>query len=421
MTELLPPHDEAAEKAAIGCALDRQEYAEELDASWFYMEQLASLAGAMRAMATQQKIVTVQTVVQQKLATLELCNECLAASPTASSFDYWKAILLEHRRKRRYIAAATRFIDQAYRANGNLDSVVAELESKLSQVDDTAQNVYDGKACAEKLVNHLEERFNLQGKLSGLATGFSYFDRLTDGLQFGEQTLIAARPTLGKSAIAMNIVERVCITNQVPTLVVTLEMSAISLCRRMLSSNYRVPMGTLRSGSFDAGQFQSFSRFNQSLKSCPLYVVEAISGLDSGRLAFIVRRLCRKHGIKLVVVDYLQKIHAAAKHEKRTYEVGEVSGVLKALAVETGAAFLTIAQLNRESEKDKGRFPRLTDLADSGQIERDADTVALLHRPRGEGEGEKAILIIAKQRDGEIGNVNLKFDGQFCRFTDAII
>ena len=142
--------------------------------------------------------------------------------------------------------------------------------------------------------------------------------------------------------------------------------------------------------------------------------------MDCNRIAAIVRRLCRKHGIKLVVLDYLQKIKPASKQEKRTYEVGEVSGILKSLAAETGAAFLTLAQLNRESEKDKekgGRRPRLCDLADSGQIERDADTVALIHREDRSQPGTE--LIIAKQRDGELGMNYLHFNGQFCRFENA--
>lgn len=417
--ERLLPHDESAERAVIGCALEKPEYAEELDPSWFYLVKLEALAEKLKQMAIAHKMITVQTVVQAKHATVTLCNECLDACPASSSFDYWKSILLEQRRKRRYIIAANRFVEKTYAANGNIDAVVSEFEKQLAESEGTLNDVFDGRQCADKLVDHLEERFNLQGGRSGLSTGFRWFDNLTDGLQFGEQTLIAARPTLGKSAIAMNIVEKVCLKDQVPTLVVTLEMSATSLCRRMLSSNCRVPMGTLRSGKFDAGQFKSFSRFNSGLKTCPLFIVEGISGMDCDRLAFIVRRSCRKYGIKLVVIDYLQKIHASEKHEKRTYEVGEVSGVLKALAVETMTAFLTIAQLNREADKDKGRLPKLTDLADSGQIERDADTIALLHRKRDEGGGDNATLIIAKQRDGEVGTVELKFDGQFCKFTDA--
>jgi len=418
MTDQLPPHDENAERAVIGCALDNQEYAEELDPSWFYMVELGELAQSLRVMAAERKIITVQSVVQTCHTSIDLCNQCLAASPASSTFDYWKTILIEHRRKRAVIAAALRFVDKAMVANGNIDEVIAELENTLAESDEAPQNLYDGERCAESLLVHLEQRCNLNGKKSGLETGFKYFDRLTDGLQLGEQTVIAARPTLGKSAIAMNIVEKVCLVDQIPTIVVTLEMSAVALCRRMLSSHCRVPMGVLRSGLFQPEQFKLFTHFNASMKTCPLYVVEGIASLDSYRLASIVRRLCRKHGIKLVVIDYLQKIKPSTKHEKRTYEVGEVSGVLKALAVETQAAFLTIAQLNRESEKDKERMPRLTDLADSGQIERDADTVALLHRPRKDG-GEDATLIIAKQRDGEIGNVKLKFDGKFCKFTDA--
>ena len=138
--------------------------------------------------------------------------------------------------------------------------------------------------------------------------------------------------------------------------------------------------------------------------------------MDAAQVSASIRSAHRACPIKLVVIDYLQKIKCASKQEKRTYEVGEVSGIIRGLAVETGAAFLTLAQLNREGEKDKGRAPRLSDLADSGQIERDADTIGLLSRDK--DKPQVATLHIAKQRDGETGFVPLFFDGEFCRFND---
>ena len=147
--------------------------------------------------------------------------------------------------------------------------------------------------------------------------------------------------------------------------------------------------------------------------------MDSISGTDSARICATIRRMVKAHGVKLVVIDYLQKIQAVGKFEKRTYEIAQVSGALKAVAVDTNCALLTLAQLNRESEKDKApRPPRISDLADSGQIERDADTIGLLHRNRAENGGRDALLYIPKQRDGEVGECEMYFEGKFSRFAN---
>lgn len=159
------------------------------------------------------------------------------------------------------------------------------------------------------------------------------------------------------------------------------------------------------------------------MKKVPLFYLDAVAGIDVNRLCAAVRRHIRKHGIKLVIIDYLQKIRPSQRQEKKTYEVGDVSGAVRALAVSTGAAFLTLAQLNRESDKDKGRLPRLSDLGDSKQIEQDADGIAMIYRPRSSQDGQqisgdKAVLLVNKQRDGETGNLELNFDGRYCRFEN---
>jgi len=332
---------------------------------------------------------------------------------------YYLDIVVEKHLRRRLLKTSKQTSDAAY-GEGDIYAAIAELSSSLTDIGDDEADTLAANDCALRVIDDLQRRFDLQGRRSGLVTGFNRFDDLTDGLQLGEQTIIAARPSMGKTAIGVNIVERVCIRDQIPTAFVTLEMSPAALMKRLLSSWGNISMNSLRSGKFTQGEFSKFSTFTALVRQRPLWIVDAISGMDCNRVAAIIRRLCRKHGIKLVVLDYLQKIKPASKQEKRTYEVGEVSGILKSLAAETGAAFLTLAQLNRESEKDKekgGRRPPLCDLADSGQIERDADTVALIHREDRSQLGTE--LIIAKQRDGELGMNYLHFNGQFCRFENA--
>jgi replicative DNA helicase len=269
------------------------------------------------------------------------------------------------------------------------------------------------------LINSIETKFNLNGKLSGLETGLFDLDRITNGLQFSESSILAARPSIGKTALACNIVSHVCLKNKIPTLFISLEMSADALGRRILSCHQQVNMQSLRSGDLNQGDFDKCAKFTTKLTESPLFVHESLGGMSAGTAAGLIRKYAKRNGVKLVVIDYLQKMKADSKHEKRTYEIAESSGILTGAAKESGVALLLIAQLNREGEKDKGRLPRLSDLADSGQIERDADNVFLLHRKR--EEPNNASLIVAKQRDGETGLISLFFDGPHCQFQNAVV
>jgi replicative DNA helicase len=270
---------------------------------------------------------------------------------------------------------------------------------------------------AGNFIDQMQERFNRKGTLSGIATGFHWFDHKTDGLQLREMALFAARPSIGKTAIAIAIAHKAAIQDKVPTLFVSLEMSREAIFRRMVSTIGSIPMQNLKSGDLTDGDMRSMTAASAKIANSPLWFLDGPSSHSISSITAHVRRAVRKHKVRLVIVDYIQKVKAADRSEKRTYEVAEVSGKLKEIAVQTGVAMLALAQLNRESEKEKGRQPKLSDLADSGQLERDSDLVALLNRDRTEPSGEAAI-IIAKQRDGECGIVPLWYDGQFCRFTD---
>jgi replicative DNA helicase len=240
---------------------------------------------------------------------------------------------------------------------------------------------------------------------------------MTDGFQFGELAIIAARPSIGKTAIAIAIARAAAIEHRVPTLFISLEMSDESIVRRMVSNVGSIPMQDIKTGDLDEGGMKAMASASAKVAGSPIYFVSGSGVSGIATITAVIRRAVRKWGVKLVLIDYLQKIHGSKAAEKKTYEIAEVSGRLKAIASDTKTAVVALAQLNRENEKDKGRVPRLTDLADSGQIERDADLVLLLNRERNQPNGE-AIIAVAKQRDGECGLVPLWYEGQFCRFTD---
>ena len=344
-------------------------------------------------------------------------NKAMEICPSPANLPYYTKGIIEaaHRRQLRF--TGDRLIRESAVLTLQPDQIVSNAESGLS-IEVSRETLSTSKQVAGSFIDQMQERFSRKGTLSGVTTGFHWLDQMTDGLQHREMALIAARPSIGKTAIAISIAEAAAVRAKIPTLFISLEMSKEAIFRRSVASIGSVPMQSLKSGNLSEGDMRSMSLAAGKIASSPLWFLDGSSSQSVASITANVRRAVRKHGVRLVIVDYIQKVKAADKAEKRTYEVAEVSGKLKDIAVQTGVAMLCLAQLNRENEKEKGRPPRLSDLADSGQLERDADCVMLLDRDRREAKGQ-ASIIIAKQRDGECGVVKLWYDGQFCRFSDS--
>lgn len=425
----LPPHSITDEAGVLSCIMQKPELIHDvfhhLQTESFYDLKHQILYSALREKHESSEpidMITLQTSLRESgnlenLGGVLWLSNVQDAAPSPQNFESYLRVVIDKSIRRRMIKRIGK-LNQLAEAGHPLEEIANYGRSLFEFESPNSIPVLDGSQSGQLLVDDLERRHNLNGELSGLDTGFDRFNSLTEGLQFGEQTLIGARPSMGKTAIGLNIFEHAVFRRGIPSLLVSLEMSTASVMRRILSSHCSIPMNDIRRGSYTHENFQSFMGFNRIVNRMPLYIIDATFGLSIGELCYRVRSSVLKHGIKLVVIDYLQKIQPAAKQEKRTYEIGDISGKLKSLAVETKAAFLTLAQLNRESEKDKGRVPRISDLADSGQIERDADTIALIHRDRTDPSGETQ-LVIGKQRDGETGVVNLTFNGKYCRFENA--
>jgi replicative DNA helicase len=344
-------------------------------------------------------------------------NKAMEVCPSPANLPYYTKGVIEAAHRRQLRLAGDRLIRESAVLTLQPDQIVSNAEASLS-IELSRETLSTSKQVAGSFVDQMQERFSRKGTLSGVTTGFHWLDKMTDGLQLREMALIAARPSIGKTAIAIAIAEAAAVRAKVPTLFISLEMSKEAIFRRSVASIGSVSMQSLKSGNLSEGDMRSMSMAAGKIANSPLWFLDGSSSQSVSSITANVRRAVRKHGVRLVIVDYIQKVKAADKAEKRTYEVAEVSGKLKDIAVQTGVAMLCLAQLNRENEKEKGRTPRLSDLADSGQLERDADCVMLLDRDRREAKGE-ASIIIAKQRDGECGVVKLWYDGQFCRFTDS--
>jgi len=325
-------------------------------------------------------------------------NQAMEACPSPANLPYFIKGITEATHRRQLRDAGERLIRESAVLTLQPDQIVSNAEAGLA-IEVSRETLSTSRQVAGSFIDQMQDRFNRKGSLSGIATGFHWLDHKTDGLQLREMAIMAARPSIGKTAIAIAIAHKAAVQDKVPTLFVSLEMSKEAIFRRTVATIGSVSMQSLKSGNLSEGDMRSMMAASGKISGSPLYFLDGSSSHSIASITANVRRAVRKHQVRLVIVDYLH------------------SGKLKDIAVQTGVAMLCLAQLNRENEKDKGRQPRLTDLADSGQIERDADLVMLLDRDRKEASGE-ASIIIAKQRDGECGLVKLHYEGQYCRFSD---
>jgi replicative DNA helicase len=390
------------------------------DQLWAMAFRVALQADSDRRMVTSVEVIERMLKIDPKI-NWQAVDGTQNAVGTPENITYHTAPVVEASQRRSVIMAALRAIDAASNPTSPLERAQQALQSiKIARRPDDSHMTAAGVVAAFE--DDLGRRRLLNGDLPGVATGFREFDRMTSGLQFGELSIIGARPSVGKTALAIAILQR-ALTDKVPVLFVTLEMSPAALIRRMASASCRIPLRDLRDINpelFDRDHVPKLAEFDLRLIKAQFSCINGVRGITVGQIETAVARAVEETGCRLVILDYLQKVRPEAKAEKRTYEVGAISGRLKEIAATHNVAMLSLAQLNRESDQGDGRLPRLSDLADSGQIERDADLVALLHRRRDEDDpnGSQAKLIVAKQRDGEVGIVPLEFEGQFCEFRD---
>jgi replicative DNA helicase len=389
----------------------------------FQNDKLRSLYEIAKGLVAKSDPVNLAAVVKdwkrsipQITPPFEELNRCDELCPSPANYPSFAQAVLEAHHRRQLRFAGDRLIRESAVSTLSVDQIVSNAEAGLT-VEVSKEEVQSSKSVVSRFIDSTQERFSRQGHLSGITSGFHKLDAMTDGFQFGELAIIAARPSIGKTAIAIAIAKAASIDSRIPTLFISLEMSDESIVRRMVSSVGSIPMQDIKTGQLDQGGMKAMSTASAKIAGSPIHFVSGSGVSNIATITAVIRRAVRKWGVKLVLVDYLQKIHGSKAAEKKTYEIAEVSGKLKGVASDTKTAVVALAQLNRENEKDKGRVPRLTDLADSGQIERDADLVLLLNRERNQPQGE-AVIAIAKQRDGECGLVPLWYDGQYCRFSD---
>ncbi|MFZ5497397.1 MAG: replicative DNA helicase [Verrucomicrobiota bacterium] len=348
--------------------------------------------------------------------------------PTTAHAGYFIEKVREKHLLRELIKTATGAIEQAYDFTGGLEEFVDRVEQDLfkvtqDRVSDSAQEIKDAIKEANTVIAKLLMK---KGELTGVGSGFKDLDAMTFGFQRQEMIVIAARPSMGKTSFALNIAEAAAMPKKgdpVPVLVFSLEMSASQLALRMLCARSRVNMKLLRDGlvSRDGREVNALGQAAEEFKRAPILIDDS-SNLTIMELRAKARRIHARKKLGMVIVDYLQLLNGTDPRAPREQQVAEVSRGLKALAKELDVPVLVLSQLNRSSEKEN-RTPRLSDLRESGSIEQDADVVLMLSRPKDADEkfqtaAGAADLIVAKQRNGPVGDLKLTFLQEITRFEN---
>ncbi len=368
-------------------------------------------------------------------------SEVYTFVPIPSHFPYFKKVVLSKYMLRQLIHASSVNIHTAYEhgkedPDDDVSTLVDHAEARILAVRESV-GANDGiKTLSHHVtdaIDSIEYMMSHPGQLRGLSTGYFKLDNLCSGLQGGEMFVIAARPSMGKTSLAMNIVEHIAVDTNNPCAVFSLEMSATMLVRRLLVSRARLSMSDLTRGVMSHAQQQDLARATRDLQLSHIYIDET-PGLDIMELRAKARRLKKQFGIKMIAIDYLQLLTSGTRRAKdnRQIEIAEISAGIKGLAKELDVPIIVLAQLNRAVEQRKGMRPVLSDLRESGSIEQDADMVGLLTRTdyagaKQDAEEEKedseekkgeSMLIIAKNRNGPTDDVHLKFIDYSMRFVE---
>lgn len=443
----LPPHSKEAEQGVLGCILldpplclgeciEKCKSGSEV----FYDLKHQVIYDALVAMSTRGDAIDLITLQQclkdnkqlDAVGGIAYLMSLADAVPSAANLKYYLTIVLDKHILRRIIRVSSEVVSNSYEFEGEVDRLLDEVETKILRL---SEERVEGSSMAmkelvHKAINTIEDYYKREGNITGVGTGFPDLDKMTTGLHEGEMIVIAARPSMGKTSLAMNIAEHAALEQNIPVGVFSLEMSAESLVLRMLCSRARVNLRSIREGFLAERDFPKLTNAASRMGKAPLFIDDS-AGLSILQLRAKARRMYNQHGIRLFVIDYLQLLHSTSRRsaDNRQQEIAEISSGIKALAKELKVPVIVLAQLNRDVEKRPKATPMLSDLRESGSIEQDADLVGLLYKPnKNEGDdredadiddpndSQRVNLLIAKQRNGPTGDVELVFLKGFTRY-----
>jgi replicative DNA helicase len=347
------------------------------------------------------------------------------AIPLAVNAQNYAKIIADKASLRRLIEKANAITKRCYDDRGNVDDVIDYAEASIFEISErkTSQSFHPISRLIIRNIETLEENQGNKSLVTGVPMGFGQLDNLTSGLQKSDLIILAARPSMGKTALALNIARNAAVDSNIPVAIFSLEMSKEQLSLRMLCAEARLDSSRLRGGFFSMDDWHRLTDAAGNLSESPIYIDDSPS-LSAMEIRAKARRLKMDKNIGLVIIDYLQLMKARAGAERRDLEISEISRSLKALAKELEIPLLAISQLNRMLEQRNDKRPKLSDLRESGALEQDADVVAFIYRDevynQDDNNPEKGIaeIILAKQRNGPTGKVKLTFLDAYTRFEN---
>ena len=429
------PHSMEAEQAVIGSMIMDKDAilvaSEIISSSDFYEQQHGILFDAMLDLYNEGKpvdLVTLQNKLKEKdvppqISSLEYIGDIVAAVPTSANVKYYAQIVRDKAVLRRLIKVSEETANNCYLDKENLDTILEKVEKEVFNISQTrgAREFTDIKEIILRSIDSIEAAAKNKGSVTGIATGFYDLDYKTAGLQPSDLILIAARPSMGKTAFALNIAEYVALRLNITVAIFSLEMSQDQLAKRLLAMNSRVDSQKIRTGNLTAEEWQKLMESGRIIGNSSL-IIDDTSSITVSELRSKCRKLKLERNLGLVIIDYLQLMSGNKRAESRQQEISEISRSLKALAREINVPVIALSQLSRAVEQRPDKRPMLSDLRESGAIEQDADVVMFIYRDdyyhHDSQEPGVTEIIIGKQRNGPTGTIKLAWLAQYMKFAN---
>ena len=430
-----PPQDMAAEQSVLGSMLISKDaiadVTEAIRGVDFYRAAHETVFDAILDLYGRGEPVDMVTVAAelqrrgelQRIGGAAYLHTLSANVPIAANAGYYAEIVREKAILRRLVGAGTRIVQIGYAGEGQVDDIVDEAQAEVYKITDkrSTEDYAPLSDIMDGVLDEIEAISNREAGLYGVPTGFADLDDLTNGLHAGQMIIVAARPAMGKSTLALDLCRAASIHNNLASVFFSLEMTRSEITMRLLSAEAKVPLNHIRNGNMNDDDWAKLARKMGEVSSAPMFIDDS-PNMTMMEIRSKARRLKQRHDLKLMVIDYLQLMTSGKKVESRQLEVSEFSRQIKLLAKELEIPIIALSQLNRGPEQRGDKRPMMADLRESGSIEQDADMVVLLHRDdvyekESQRPGE-ADLIVAKHRNGPTRDITVAFQGHYSRFVD---
>lgn len=429
------PNNLEAEQSVIGSMImDREAIivaSEVLIREDFYHQQYGVLFESMVELFNEEQpvdVVTLQNRLREKdvpaeLSSMEFVGELVAAVPTSANIKHYANIVKEKAMLRRLIKVNEEIANQCYLDRDSVEDIMAETEKQIFNLlqNRGGEDFVPIKQIVINALERIEQASKKKGNVTGIATGFVDLDYRTSGLQPSDLVLVAARPSMGKTAFVLNIAQYVAFHSNLATAIFSLEMSKEQLVNRLFSLEARVDAQLLRSGNLADSDWEKLIEGAGTIGKSKL-IIDDTPGISISELRSKCRKYKLEHDLKLIIIDYLQLMSGSGRSDSRQQEISDISRSLKGLARELNVPVIALSQLSRQVEQRPDHRPMLSDLRESGAIEQDADVVMFIYRDdyynKDTQDKNIAEIIIAKQRNGPIGTVNLVWLPQYTKFAN---